>query len=381
MEFNQKLNILKRFEFLNYLGPSEQKNFARDCEEINLKAGEILFREKDSGDSMYVILLGEVWIYKENTMVAKRGCGDIIGELSLIGSHPRSATVECVVDSSFLKITRAQFEFYFTSNSKILVSLLKVIARRFIADINALDSVYQNIKIHAKNMEESNKELQSFAYIASHDLQEPLRKIIAFGDRLSSHAVHMDDDGKMYLDRIVTSSLRMKELINDILQYSNVMAGDNLFEEVDLNKVIGNVLLDLEGQIAQTQGEIKFNDMPSLEAIPCQMQQLFQNLISNSLKYHRRGISPVINITSTSTDNNHCKITIEDNGMGIEEKHYDRVFKIFERLHGKSSYEGTGIGLALCKKIIGRHGGEINLESQPQQGTKFKIILPVKQTP
>jgi signal transduction histidine kinase len=379
MDFNKILKILSDVKFLAHIPEDEQNKFIRDCKQINLKAGEPLFHEKDLGSSMYVVLSGEVSVYKGDTAIAKRRRGELFGELSLIESTPRSATVKSSANTSLLEITKEQFDSHFASNSKILLFLLKIIAKRFIVDINKMDSVYQGIKVHARELEESNSDLQRFAYIASHDLQEPLRKIMAFGDRLNRKAPQLDNEGKDYLSRMQTSAERMKRLIDDILKYSNVTAQENLFEHVDLKTIIDEVLLDLEDQIVKTCGKIKLNEMPSLEAIPFQMRQLFQNLISNSLKYHRKGVRPVVNITSSSIEGDQWNITIEDNGIGIKEKYFDRVFKMFERLHGRNSYEGTGIGLAICKKIVRRHGGKIALEKPAHEGTKINIILPVRQ--
>jgi signal transduction histidine kinase len=374
------MKILNEVKLLTQLPEDEQIKFIRNCRQINLKAGEILFNENDSGTSMYVILSGEITIFKGNTIIAQRGRGEIFGELSLIESTPRSATIKSSANTSLLEITQKHFSSYFASNSKILLSLLKIIAKRFIIDINKMNSVYQGIKGIASELEESNSELQSFACIASHDLQEPLRKIIAFGDRLSSKNHQLDDEGKDYLSRMQTSADRMRNLIDDILEFSNVTAQESLFEQTDLKIVINEVLLNLEDRQEQTKGQINVNEMPSLEAIPFQMRQLFQNLISNSLKYHRQEVTPVVNITSSYKEDNKLSITIEDNGIGIDEKYFDRVFKMFERLHGKNSYEGTGIGLAICKKIVDRHGGEIFLEKPAHEGTKVNIILPLRQS-
>jgi len=379
MEFDKKLIILKEVNFLSYLQEGEQEKFVQDCKEINLKAGDYLFHEKEIQSSMYVILCGEVFIYKADSVIAKRGAGEVFGELSLIESTPRSASVKSSVDTSLLEITKEQFDSYFATNPKILLSLLKIIAKRFIIDIDKLDSVYKKIKIHAKELEESNAELKNFVYIASHDLQEPLRKIIAFGDRLNSKAANLDDEGKDYISRMQSSATRMRNLIDDILSYSNVMAKDSLFDQVDLNSIITEVLSDLNDKVTQTRGEITVSDLPSLEAIPSQMWQLFHNLISNSLKYHRNEVPPAVSIRSSYKDGDQWSITIEDNGIGVDEKYYDRVFKMFERLHGKSSYEGTGIGLAICKQIARCHGGEIFFEKPAHEGTKVNLILPARQ--
>jgi len=228
--------------------------------------------------------------------------------------------------------------------------------------------------------------------VASHDLQEPLRKIQAFGDRLQSKCGEgIGERGRDYLERMQNAAQRMQRLINDLLDYSRVTSRAQPFTAVDLDAVIQEVLSDLEVRIEQTKAAVEVGDLPTLEADPRQMQQLLQNLLGNALKFHRPGVPPVVRVFSRSgggeavppgektAEDSYCQIIVEDNGIGFEEKYLDRIFKPFQRLHGRSEYEGTGMGLAICHKIVNRHGGHITARSTPEQGTTFIVSLPLKQ--
>jgi len=236
------------------------------------------------------------------------------------------------------------------------------------------------VQVRTAELERSAEELTHFAYIASHDLQEPLRKIIAFGDRLSGKfGSVLNDTGRDYIDRMQKSAIRMKGLIDDLLHFSRVTTHSTPFQEIDLNKVVSEVLSDLEVQIERTKGQVEVDSLPVIEGGRYQMHQLFQNLISNGLKYHENGVAPVIKIKYAGFDKNLEEIYIEDNGKGFDEKHLDRIFRPFERLHGHSEYGGTGMGLAICHKIVMHHKGQITAKSQPNQGATFIVKLPSRQ--
>jgi light-regulated signal transduction histidine kinase (bacteriophytochrome) len=238
----------------------------------------------------------------------------------------------------------------------------------------------------------SNRELQQFASIASHDLQEPLRKIQAFGNRLKEkYGETLTDQGRDYLERMQNAAQRMQTLIDDLLTLSRITTKAQPFVPVNLTQVTQEVLSDLEVRIQQTEGRVEVAELPTIDADPLQMRQLLQNLISNALKFHRDEEPQVVKIYSQRLENpeNHptegstvtefCQIIVEDRGIGFDEKYLDRIFNVFQRLHSRSEYEGTGMGLAICRKIAERHGGSLTGKSTPGQGAKFIVTLPIKQ--
>jgi PAS domain S-box-containing protein len=236
----------------------------------------------------------------------------------------------------------------------------------------------------------SNAELQQFAYIASHDLQEPLRKIQAFSNRLKEKcSASLDNQGRDYIERMHSAAERMQALINDLLILSQITTKAQPFVLVDLNQVTHEVISDLELRIHQTGGCVQVGELPTIAADPLQIHQLLQNLIGNALKFHRQGEAPIVKVNGQILEREQhfvaglantaiCQITIEDNGIGFEEKYLDRIFDVFQRLHGRNEYEGTGMGLAICRKIVERHGGSLTAQSTPMQGAKFIVTLPVK---
>ncbi|MBV6625526.1 MAG: PAS domain-containing protein [Rivularia sp. (in: Bacteria)] len=227
----------------------------------------------------------------------------------------------------------------------------------------------------------SNEELQQFAFIASHDLQEPLRKITAFGDRLKATCGDsLTDRGYDYLRRMQNAAERMQVLIEDLLSLSRITTRAQPFVEVNLSKVVREVLSDLEIRIAQTNALIEVGKLPNIKADEVQMRQLLQNLISNALKFHPAGKQPIIKIHSKKITNQelntqYYQIIVEDNGIGFDEKYLDRIFNVFQRLHGRTEYEGTGMGLAICRKIVERHQGTITAKSEPEKGASFIVTI------
>jgi signal transduction histidine kinase len=232
----------------------------------------------------------------------------------------------------------------------------------------------------------SNRELESFASVASHDLQEPLRKITAFGDRLSRQCGEgLDEKGRDYLERMQNAATRMQSLIADLLAYSRVTTRGQPFVSVSLAAVTRDVLSDLELRIERTGARIEVGELPTIAADPLQMRQLFQNLLSNALKFQPPGQEPRVRVEARMIDGHprgrragRCQIRVEDNGIGFDEKYLERLFKPFQRLHGQNAYEGTGIGLAICQKIAERHGGSITAKSAPGEGACFLVELPLR---
>lgn len=241
-------------------------------------------------------------------------------------------------------------------------------------------------------LQQNNVELQQFAYIASHDLQEPTRKISIFAKMLVDSLADIDERPKMFLNKISTSAERMGNLISDILAYSQLSKDNDLVEPVDLNKVAAETITDFELIIEQSEAVINCKNLPVIEGIPRQMSQLFGNLISNSLKYKRPNVAPVINITAELLPKEEAitiqgftegieyyRIEFSDNGIGFNQEYADKIFNIFQRLHGKSEYSGTGIGLSICKKIVQNHHGHIEAKATKGEGATFIVTLPATQ--
>ena len=237
--------------------------------------------------------------------------------------------------------------------------------------------------VEARTLElrRSNEALEQFAYVASHDLQEPLRKIQAFGDRLRARSRHhLDDQARDYLDRTTAAATRMRQLIQDLLAYSRVTIQGRPFMPVALDSIIGAVLTDLEILVEQTGAAVEVGALPTVQGDPTQLRQLFQNLIANALKFHKPDVPPRIAIRSSHDAGAH-RISVADNGIGFDEKYLDRIFQVFQRLHGRGEYEGTGVGLAICRKIVERHGGAITARSRPGEGSTFVVALPAYRPP
>jgi PAS domain S-box-containing protein len=231
-------------------------------------------------------------------------------------------------------------------------------------------------------LQRSNAALDEFASVASHDLQEPLRKILTFGERLSATAgPALEGDARRHLDRMLSSAGRMRTLINDLLLYSQVSTRAQSFVPTDLAGVAREVIADLETVIADGGGRIDVGPLPVIDADPLQMRRLLQNLIGNALKYRRKDESPVVQLSSSRPGARQLTITVRDNGIGFHDQYAEKIFKMFERLHGRMEYEGSGIGLAICRKIVERHGGTISATSAAGQGATFNVTLPIRQVP
>ncbi|MGI8892569.1 MAG: sensor histidine kinase [Bacteroidia bacterium] len=262
-----------------------------------------------------------------------------------------------------------------------------------IRDVTEEKKAQRELKFKAKELQRSNEELQSFAYAASHDLQEPLRKIISFGDRLvMNYQDKIDETGVDYISRMQSAAQRMQQLIDNLLTYTRLSYQPPDLAEIDVNEVINDVLADMEALIQESEAVIIVNDLPKLPVNPIQMRQLFQNLISNAIKFRKAEVKPHISISSSVStgseieepnDFHHrkkfCRISVTDNGIGFESKYSEKIFFIFQRLHGQQEYRGTGIGLAICKKIAEAHNGLISAHSEPNKGATFTVTLPLFQ--
>lgn len=288
---------------------------------------------------------------------------------------------EIVFEESLYRISFVPFRENLSYISHVLVIL---------EDISIFKITQNDLRNKIYALESANESLEQFAYVASHDLQEPLRKIRAFGDRLSSkYAEVLEGSGQDYIERMQNAAARMQTLINDLLKYSRVGRINEPAQPVELDDIIRNILNDMESAIQDTQAVINVSSLPVIQGEPSQFRQLFQNLISNAIKFRVAGKRPEVNITAEEVDASsleeieglaqspvYYKLKVQDNGIGFDEKYLDRIFNIFQRLHGRSEYKGTGIGLAICRKIIENHGGYISAESIPGEGATFIIILP-----
>jgi PAS domain S-box-containing protein len=254
---------------------------------------------------------------------------------------------------------------------------------------NALRVSEGKLRQFTTQLERSNRELQDFAYVASHDLQEPLRKIVVFGERLKDQeGEKLDAQSRDYLERMQKAASRMQTLINDLLTFSRVTTKARPFTQVDLAQVAREVINDLEGRIELVKGRVEVGTLPLIDAEVLQMRQLFQNLIGNALKFRCPDVPPVVKVSaqiiagpspegSTTVTRRLCRLTVSDNGIGFDEKYLDRIFNVFQRLHSRNEYEGTGMGLAIARKIVLFHHGEITAKSKPGEGTTFIVTLPV----
>ncbi len=255
-------------------------------------------------------------------------------------------------------------------------------------DVTDLQESDRQLKQKMEELNRSNKELEEFAYIASHDLQEPLRKLITFSDRLEKTLLNMPAEASMYLQRMRNSAYSMKTLIENLLEFSRITRVKTKFQKTDLNSILQQVLQELELNIEETQASFELGTLPTLNVVPHQIQQVFFNLINNSLKFRKQQTPLVIKINAVdltpaeakkynlAEKKAYCKITIEDNGIGFEQEYHEKIFQLFQRLNSKNEYPGTGIGLAICRKVMSFHKGLIYVHSTPNVGTVFSLILP-----
>lgn len=241
----------------------------------------------------------------------------------------------------------------------------------------SFDQTADTIDALVESLTRSNEQLAEFASVAAHDLQEPMRKVRTFGDLLATAPDSgLTDEQHGYIDRMQNAAARMQQLIDDLLVYSRVTDPAPDFQQVDLNEIVAGVLLDLDQVIAEAAAEVVVDDLPVVKAEPLQMRQLMQNVLSNSIKFTRKDTPPRVHIAGHAGPNGQATISVVDNGIGFDPEYAERIFGIFERLHGRSEYPGTGIGLALCRKIVERHGGTMTAEGTEGEGATFTFTLP-----
>lgn len=258
-------------------------------------------------------------------------------------------------------------------------------------DVTEKKNAEEKLTQYAEELKRSNQDLEQFAYVASHDLQEPLRKIRAFGDRLAArYEDKLDEVGAEYITRMQQASARMQKLIEDLLSFSRISSGHEQFTRVDVTGVVNEVVDDIEGQIIREKAKVGVRPIAEIDGDRGQIRRLFQNLISNAIKFHKSGASPVVEITGNIVsaseaekefgfplqEKSYVRIVVKDNGIGFDEKYADKIFNIFQRLQGRAEFEGTGIGLAICRKIMTNHRGYIRAQSVVNEGSEFILIFP-----
>ena len=305
------------------------------------------------------------------------------------------------INPDLLRAKVAVFVDLYKKNHQLIIQEQRMAAANKLLEKEIDDRIISEEKIGLLNkqllenidrLKATNEELERFAYVASHDLQEPLRKITMFSGLLANkYSSILEEEGRDFINRILKSSERMRVLIKNILSFSRSASNSDLFEETNLNELIDSVLADLEISIEQKKAVINIAQLPVLKVIPGQFRQLFQNLIINALKFSKENCAPEINIYSeiatgfniSGIDANlyndeYCNIVIKDNGIGFEQKYANEIFTLFKRLNSIDKFEGTGIGLSICKKIVDQHHGYISATSNIGEGTTFTISLPVK---
>jgi PAS domain S-box-containing protein len=319
--------------------------------------------------------------------------GEHIGALTLVSSelmrHYTPADLQTAIETANrASLAIANADLYKTAQEEI--EARKLLEEQLREANERLETRVQRrtaeLEESNENLKRSNRELEDFAYVASHDLQEPLRKIQAFGNLLEEEFGANLGEGRDYLERMRNAASRMSVLIEDLLSFSRVTTKANPLVKVDLDLVVREVLEDLEVSVGESGATVTVGKLPSIKADRLQMRQLFQNLIGNAIKFSQPGIKPEVNINAVIMDAENdatikcCQITVKDHGIGFDEKYLDRIFSVFQRLHGKDVYQGTGIGLAICRKIVERHGGTITAKSRINKGSTFIITLPASGT-
>jgi light-regulated signal transduction histidine kinase (bacteriophytochrome) len=253
-------------------------------------------------------------------------------------------------------------------------------------DITERKQTEEKLQVYSRSLERSNQELEDFVFVASHDLQEPLRKIISFGGFLKKNlGAALDEKNTHYLERIIDASQRMQVLILDLLKLTRVVTKGQRFTPISLSGALAEALSDLEIRISETGAKVETDPLPEIQADPVQIRQLFQNLVGNALKFKKPEEAPRVTIRAQMVGGDflhsqgQCRLTVSDNGIGFEDIYSEKIFKVFERLHGQKEFPGSGIGLSVCKKIVERHGGTITAQGNPGVGAVFTVTLPLQQ--
>ena len=297
------------------------------------------------------------------------------------------------VNPELLRAKVAVFVELYSKNQQLMLQekkLLAEIEERKISE-ERVKLLNEQLVANNESLKQMNEELDQFAYMASHDLQEPLRKIQVFSDKILRNN-NFDPDSEKYFGKIINSSKRMQNLINNLLDFSRHTVSSSDFKKTPLNELVKNVLTELEVEIEKSNARINYEDLPVVSAVPGLMQQLFYNLFSNAIKFRKPAVDLVIDVRSEKMNpldlskftkygqgKNYYKITVQDNGIGFDDKYAEDIFRVFKRLHSYQEFEGTGVGLSICKKIVEKHNGFIKAESKIDNGSTFIIGLPEMQ--
>ncbi|MBN1813034.1 MAG: GAF domain-containing protein [Anaerolineae bacterium] len=337
--------------------------------------GETLLANDVDAEPHYVNLYPDILPTRSELSVPLRVAGEIIGVLD-VQSPQRNAfddndvmVIETLADQIAIAIENARL---YKELQQELTERVRIEAIRARAE--------KRLALYAEELERSNRELEHFAYVASHDLQEPLRMVKSYLQLLERrYTGKLDQDADDFITCAVDGAARMHMLINDLLTYSRVSTRAKPFEPTDCSAILNHALSNLRVAIEESKATITFDDLPIVGADATQLTQVYQNLISNAIKFHKKDIPPCIHV-SAERQEDEWRFSVRDNGIGIAPEHTERIFLIFQRLHTREEYPGTGIGLAVCKKIIERHGGRIWIESEPEEGSTFYFTIPARGT-
>ena len=332
-------------------------------QQVDFPVGILMFKKNTTGEWLCVEANKSAEAFLAHPHLISKKWGDIFSNSSI--TLEAKNDIFQVNDSTWLLINIVENK----DKQQLIITLSNV------TEPQSKIVTYEKMVEKLKN---SNKNLEHFAYVASHDLREPLRKIIAFSERLNKkYAPTLEGDGLFYLNRMIESTHRMQTFIDDLLMFSSFSRDTSEKINIDLNEILRGVLSDFETHIENTKAVINTQKLPTVTGVKTQMMQLFQNLISNAIKFRHSDTAPNISIDTSETDDAY-QITVKDDGIGFDEGDCDNIFVLFQRLNGRSQYEGTGIGLAICKKIMDNHGGTISAKGIPNIGATFTLTLPKK---